>query len=85
MNFIKGTPMQRAKGTIGKPQFCRTKNTAYLNPNAIESAVYDPDEDLTAIRLPGNSTASIVLKGDVMSEYEERERRQRENGHKDED
>lgn len=73
MQFIKGTPMIRKTPSVGgKVQFIRTENEAYINPNAIESAVYDPKEDMTAIRMTGNSGANAVLKGDVMREYEER-------------
>lgn len=72
MEFIKGTPMQRKTPSVGgKVQFIRTGNEAYINPSAIESAVYDPQEDATAIRLIG-SQSNAVLKGDVMRDYEER-------------
>jgi len=68
MEFIKGTPMTRHTSS-GK--FISTSNECWINPNAIESAIYDPRESITAIRMTG-SQANAILKGDVMREYEER-------------
>ena len=83
MEFIKGTPMVRkAPRAGGKAQFIMTDNTAYINPSAVASAVYDPQEDATAIRLIASDT-NAILKGDVMREYEERVRRQAGDGRED--
>ncbi|MBQ3326528.1 MAG: hypothetical protein IJG86_01920 [Clostridia bacterium] len=80
MQFIKGTPMNRAMGTR---KLVPTSNTAYVNPRAIESAIYDPSEDVTIIRFPGENGGSVGLKGNVMADYEERLRRQGDDGSED--
>ena len=83
MEFIKGTPMIRKTHPAGgKPYLWPTENTAYINPNAITSAVYDPQEKATAIRMITVDT-NTILKGDVMREYEERVRRQADDGRDD--
>lgn len=83
MEFIKGIPMRRKVPTAGgRAQLISTGNEAYINPSAIASAVYDPQEDATAIRfIIGDVNA--VFKGDVMREYEERVRRHAGDGRDD--
>ena len=83
MEFIKGTPMLRKMHPGGgKPYLWPTENTAYINPNAVATAVYDPKENATAIKLVTGDTNAII-QGDVMSEYEERVRRQAGDGRED--
>ena len=82
MEFIKGIPMTRQRGPGGKYYYAGTKNEAYINPSAIASAVFDPNENMTAIRMIGVENGA-VLKGDVMREYEERVRRQAGDGRDD--
>ena len=80
MQFIKGTPMNTAAGTR---KLVSTPNTAYINPRTIESAIYDPSADATMIRFPGESAGFVALKGNVMADYEERLRRQGDDGSED--
>ena len=82
MEFIKGTPMVSQRGPGGKYYYAGTKNEAYINPSAIASAVYDSNENMTAIVMIG-AGGSAIFKGDVMREYEERVRRQAGDGRDD--
>ena len=84
MEFIKGIPMQRQRShtATGGFIFQESGNEAYINPNAIASAVYDPQQDATAIRFI-HEDGNAVLKGDVMREYEERVRRHAGDGRDD--
>ena len=79
MEFIKGIPMVRQRGPGGKCYYADTKNEAYINPSAIASAVYDPNENMTAIVMIG-AGGSAIFKGDVMREYEEQMRRRDKDG-----
>lgn len=84
MQFIKGTPMVRKAPYAGKLHFVSTNNEVYINPRHIESAVYDPEENATAIRMTG-SGANAILKGNVMREYEEQIKGRQQQGDGSED
>lgn len=80
MEFIKGAPMQHERNRItGKMELKMSRTTAYINPAAIESAVYDPSQEATFITIRG-SEERAALKGDVMRDYEKRMRRQDGDG-----
>jgi hypothetical protein len=80
MEFIKGTPMKRKRNACGFDYYEKEKREAYINPNHIDTAVYDPEKCITGITINGST---IALEGDVMREYEERVRRQAGDGRDD--
>jgi len=81
MEFIKGTPMKRKRTASGYEYYEKENREAYINPNAIETAVYDPVKHVTGITVKGSL---VALDGDVMRDYEERQR-EAKHGTKHED
>lgn len=81
IEFIKGTTIEK-KHTASGYYYERKKLETYINPNAIETAVYDPVKHMTGITVKGNL---IMLDGNVMKDYEQRQRGSVEHGTDNED